>query len=143
MRFRAAELPEGPVRSAWGNCRRPPQRREQHDVADRLLARQEHHEAVDPEAEASGRRHAVRERLDVVGVALLRLRVAGGALGLLEREAGDAEAEEGDPDYVEALSYGMPPTSGIGLGIDRLAMVLTGRESIRDAVLFPALRRLD
>ncbi len=60
-----------------------------------------------------------------------------------EREAGDAEAEEGDPDYVEALSYGMPPTSGIGLGIDRLAMVLTGRESIRDAVLFPALRRLD
>jgi lysyl-tRNA synthetase class 2 len=60
-----------------------------------------------------------------------------------EREAGDAEAEEGDPDYVEALSYGMPPTSGIGLGIDRLAMVFTGRESIRDAVLFPALRRLD
>jgi lysyl-tRNA synthetase class 2 len=60
-----------------------------------------------------------------------------------EREAGDAEAEEGDPDYVEALSYGMPPTSGIGLGIDRLAMIFTGRESIRDAVLFPALRRLD
>jgi lysyl-tRNA synthetase class 2 len=60
-----------------------------------------------------------------------------------EREAGDAEAEEGDPDYVEALSYGMPPTSGIGLGIDRLVMVMTGRESIRDAVLFPALRRLD
>jgi lysyl-tRNA synthetase class 2 len=60
-----------------------------------------------------------------------------------EREAGDAEAEEGDPDYVEALSYGMPPTSGIGLGIDRLAMLFTGRESIRDAVLFPALRRVD
>jgi lysyl-tRNA synthetase class 2 len=60
-----------------------------------------------------------------------------------EREAGDAEAEEGDPDYVEALSYGMPPTSGIGLGIDRLAMIFTGRESIRDAVLFPALRRID
>jgi lysyl-tRNA synthetase class 2 len=57
-----------------------------------------------------------------------------------EREAGDALAEEGDPDYVEALSYGMPPTGGLGLGIDRLAMVLSGRETIRDVVLFPTLR---
>jgi lysyl-tRNA synthetase class 2 len=58
-----------------------------------------------------------------------------------EKGAGDPLAEEGDPDYVEALSYGMPPTGGIGLGIDRLAMVLTGRETIRDAVLFPNLRQ--
>jgi len=56
-------------------------------------------------------------------------------------QAADAQGQEGDPDYVEALAHGMPPTGGLGLGIDRLAMVLTGKENIRDTILFPALRQ--
>ena len=63
------------------------------------------------------------------------------AMQAAERAAGDVTAEEGDPDYVEALSYGMPPTGGCGIGMDRLAMVLTGRDTIRDVILFPALRQ--
>jgi lysyl-tRNA synthetase, class II len=58
-----------------------------------------------------------------------------------ERAAGSTEAEEGDPDFIEAMSYGMAPTGGCGVGMDRLAMVLTGRDTIRDVILFPALRQ--
>ncbi|HET7744767.1 MAG TPA: lysine--tRNA ligase [Gaiellaceae bacterium] len=75
-----------------------------------------------------------------LGNAFTEINDAGEQQARFEGQSEHVEGERGDPDYVDALSYGMPPTGGLGLGIDRLVMLLSGRETIRDVILFPALR---
>ena len=107
--------------------------------------------SISPLSKASPENPAVAERFELF---INRMEVANGFSELndpreqyerfvdqmAERERGDEEAMILDEDYIRALSYGMPPAAGIGIGIDRLTMLLTNRHSIRDVILFPHMR---
>jgi lysyl-tRNA synthetase class 2 len=110
-----------------------------------------HPKAVSPLSKASPDDPAIAERFELY---VAGMEVANGFSELndpaeqlerfedqsRQRERGDDEAMQMDLDYVRALSYGMPPAAGIGIGIDRLTMLLTNRRSIRDVILFPHMR---
>jgi lysyl-tRNA synthetase class 2 len=101
---------------------------------------------LSPFARVTDEDEAITERFEYfaagmeLGNAYTEINEAAEQQRRFDEQSEHVEGVRGDPDYVEALSYGMPPTGGLGLGIDRLAMLLSGRETIRDVILFPALR---
>ena len=111
----------------------------------------DHPKAISPLSKASPENPAVAERFELF---IAGMECANGFSELndpseqrerfleqmAQRDKGDDEAMVLDDDYIRALSYGMPPAAGIGIGIDRLVMLLTNRRSIRDVILFPHLR---
>jgi len=101
---------------------------------------------ISPFARATDRDPTLTERFEFfaggmeLGNAFSEINDAATQQERFDQQLHQIGGEPGDPDYVEALSYGMPPTGGLGFGIDRFVMLLTGRDTIRDVVLFPALR---